>query len=532
MERLNQTQYYPEPLPDQTWFPPHVAYTPASYIPQDTKVETTFDWLYEDTASCTYVNYEQISRNLGRYCSQYWNMYIKPLEGACYIDGDYTVTWSARCFYDKPICTFNTDADGNTINTVAATFTVHSTNMCPELVHEVDIYGVICPTGRYDYALCSDTNSEVSGRPNYWLNEDITTYFQDDQVHFFIQTYTDDSKIIYTEILEIWVEQDFSDPAWPVDDTVTPIDQNYNGLVKLWDSSYSDNSHTFTSSLTGISETVPGVIEDIKDSNDFADYFPTVGHGKDDTDYGVYAGYRVRVDSRIFPRTSDRWLDATFRVKLLVYYEGWGNSKPDDRRNLQEEVGDYERNGKQSMWMTQSIQVKREVPRFVPCFADHETKAWTLKMSLTPEQLTHMHGDIDHYMRREMRTLMQDNSIEWVGYTSDAENENSITAVYRGDASKWDELVEKFTVGDFKLGPMFFDLKVSDIYCLDATPEVGLMPLTECASGMPCTFLPGQVTLENYYGQGTGNMIPVEDDNESSVIILSTMMAFVWALLF
>eukprot|EP00493_Phyllostaurus_siculus_P025743 UN26088 len=182
----------------------------------------------------------------------------------------------------------------------------------------------MCPTGRYDYALCAEAGSAEGVPPVYYNEEDIMTYFQDDTVHFFITTGSNDAKIIYTEILEIWVEQDFSDPEWPLDDTVTPLDQNYNGLVKLWDSSAADNSHSFTNSLTGVTETVPGVITETMTSNDFATYFPTVGHSASDTDYGVYAGYEVRVDSKIFPRTSDRWLDSTFRVKLLVWYEGWG----------------------------------------------------------------------------------------------------------------------------------------------------------------------------------------------------------------
>lgn len=153
-------------------------------------------------------------------------------------------------------------------------------------------------------------------------------------------------------------------------------------------------------------------------------------------------------------------------------------------------------------------------------------------MSLSPEQLTHMHGDIDHHLRSQMQRLFNSKEIEWVGYTADADNENDIVAVYRAESSQWDELVRKFTAGDFKDGPLFFDLSVSDIYCMDAGEDVGLMPLTECATGQPCMFLPNQVRLEDYYGQSAENLIPVDDVDESSAILLSTIMAFVWAFFF
>jgi len=457
------------------------------------------------------------------------------MNGACYIDGDYIVTWSARCYYEKPVCTFNTDAEGNTIDLVQTVFTVHSTNMCPELVHEVDIYAHMCPTGRYEYAMCENAQSAAPG-------EDIITYFQDDHAHFFIEVNSDDAKIIYTEILEIWVDQDFADfdgsdapePAG-LDPTFTPVDYDFNGLVKLWDSSYENNDHTFTSSITGVTETVPGVIVETMTSNDFTGpdkQFVTEGHGLGTTEYGRYAGYTVMMDNRIFPRTTDRWLDATFRVKLLVWYEGWGNVKPDaaDRRRLEQaaEEGEYSIGGQQSMWVDAKVKIEREVPQFVPCYKSKE-QAWTVKMQHTPEQWEDMHATFDDKMQHIMNELLEATDIEYVGYTQDQENKNQIVTAWRGNSAKWDDLVHKFTVGDFSTAKMFYDLTVSDIYCLDANRDVGLIPLTECATGKPCTFLPNQISLEDYYGQASDSTV---DAHESSVLILSTMMAFIWALFF
>jgi len=536
-EDLNRTEWYPPPLANETqWSPPTVEYVPADYVPQDTQVFTEFTWLSEDTPGCTYEPHNDIELNLGRYCKQYWNMYIKPLNGACYIDGDYIVQWSARCFYEKPICTFNKDAEGNTVDLVQTIFTVHSTNMCPELVHEVDIYAHMCPTGRYKYEMCENAQSAAPG-------EDINTYFQDDVAHFFIEVNSDDAKIIYTEILEIWVEQDFADfdgsdapePAG-IDPSFTPTDYDFNGLVKLWDSSNDNNDLTFTNSVTGSTETVPVVIEDTKTSNDFTGpdgQFITEGHGLSTTDYGRYAGYTARLDSRIFPRTTDRWLDATFRVKLLVWYEGWGNSKPDaiDRRLLEEkaEMGEYSIGGQQSLWLNAHVEVKREVPQFVPCFANKKVQAWTVKMQHEPEQWEQIRTTFDDKMRNIMNDLFETNDIEYVGYTQDQDNANQVVTVWRGISAKWEDLVQKFTVGDFSTAPMFYDMTVSDIFCLDASQDVGLIPLTECATGKSCTFLPDQVSLEDYYGQKDDSQVKT---HESSVVILSTMMAFIWALFF
>ena len=71
---------------------------------------------------------------------------------------------------------------------------------------------------------------------------------------------------------------------------------------------------------------------------------------------------------------------------------------------------------------------------------------------------------------------------------------------------------------------MFFDLKVSDVYCMDAGEDVGLLALTECATGQPCVFLPDQVKLEDYYGQGQEPQLEIlSDATESSALVLTTI---------
>jgi len=191
------------------------------------------------------------------------------------------------------------------------------------------------------------------------------------------------------------------------------------------------------------------------------------------------------------------------------------------------EEGEFSIGGQQSLWLNTHVQVQREVPQIVPCFAGKES-AWTVKMQIDPEQWEQLQSSFDHKMRNIMNQMFGTKDIEYIGYTQ-SQNQNEVVTAWRGNAEKWDDLVHKFTVGDFSQAKLFYDLTVSDIYCLDANNDVGLIPLTECATGKPCTFLPNQVPLEDYFGQQDDSQI---DAHESSVLILSTMMAFIWALLF
>lgn len=269
-------------------------------------------------------------------------MHIVPLNGACQIDGVYTVTWAAMCFYDKPTCTFNTD-NGVPINTVEISFEVHSTNMCPEIIHEVDLYGEMCPTGRYDYQQCPGVSSE-----------DLLTYFQDDETYFFVSVDSESARVVYSRLIEIWVEQDFSN----LDPLETPVDMNLNGLIQLW-SVDGPNEFEFTNSVTGFTETMPDVMVEVQDSNYFASNYAFASNtGTGDTDLGLYTGFKVFLDRRIFPRTLDRWDDATFRVVVEVLYEGWGDSKP--RRELQEATaqGNPPFTGRRTVMFSETIRIE------------------------------------------------------------------------------------------------------------------------------------------------------------------------------
>eukprot|EP00492_Amphilonche_elongata_P003752 TRINITY_DN411_c0_g1_i4.p1 TRINITY_DN411_c0_g1~~TRINITY_DN411_c0_g1_i4.p1 ORF type:complete len:266 (+),score=25.09 TRINITY_DN411_c0_g1_i4:413-1210(+) len=263
-------------------------------------------------------------------------------------------------------------------------------------------------------------------------------------------------------------------------------------------------------------------------SNDFVAVFPDRG-GLGTTDEGVYAGFQVRLDNKIFPRSSDRWLDATFRVKLLVWYEGWGNSKPTSRRMLEEPRSDpYSMGGNQNMWVHERIHVQREVPEFVPCFVESEQDTYTLTLKHTVDE------SFDSQMSTMMNSLLETESVTYMGYTQDKSDPETVVVAYRSESTHWDNVVSKFTYGDFSNAPFLYDMTVTDVYCMDAHDETSLLAVTECALGKPCTFLPGNVALKDYYGQNdiSDDNIYVAAGTDSSVIMISTAMTFIWALLF
>jgi len=518
-ETYGQEDIYPPPLEGGVWSPPSVDFVPADHVPADTLVETTFTYLGENRDECTFINDNDISTNLNRECPQFWNLYIVPLNGACYIDGDYTVTWTARCFYDKPTCSFNDDEDGNMMNTVAVVFKIHSTNMCPEIVHEVDLYGEMCATGRYDYHLCEEAEANVPG-------EDVSTYFQNEAAHFFMKVESDSARIIYTKIIEIWTNQDFVTGEWPIDDSATALDYNFNNLVKLWDETTGFIPHSFTSSLTDVATEVDNVIVETMDSNDFAAKWTDIDHGTGETDLGQMSGFEVFLDSRIFPRDSDRWLDATFRVKLLVWYEGWGDYKALERRNL-EEGEEYPIDGSKTLWMSKDIRIARRKPVFVPCYKNKENAFWTITLEFTDQQLDFYRLKLDELLDFEMKQLLGEENIGLLGYTFDALNQNKLVAVYKvNDNSIWDEATKVFGNYEFGSTLLLKEATTSDFFCMDAPEDTTITALTACAKGEPCEFLPGHLHLEDYYGQGfETNSVEVQSSSSMTFLTFACLVA-------
>jgi len=190
--------------------------------------------------------------------------------------------------------------------------------MCPELVMEVDIYGEMCDTGRLGWVRCADYVQQYPcgndatacvGPP-----PPINAYFQNDPAYFFVEIFSNDAKIIHSQITDIWT---------------TPINEANLFSVQL----YKDHvplELSFTRPDNGVEEVVPAVILDVQDSNYFSQFYE--GQGTGDIDYGNFAGFRVFLDDRVFPAPVDFSDDWTFTVRVEVLYEGWGNEK--QRRRL------------------------------------------------------------------------------------------------------------------------------------------------------------------------------------------------------
>merc|ERR1719336_116867 len=127
----------------------------------------------------------------------------------------------------------------------------------------------------------------------------INTYFQGDEVHFFVELDSTDAKIIYSKIIDIWTT-----PTSTLDPLV-PNDPNLY-TAHLWE----DDAAlplTWTNGATGLQENVDPVILETLDSNDFAAVYASQGTG--DTDYGVFSGFQVLLDERIFPSPIDSSYD-------------------------------------------------------------------------------------------------------------------------------------------------------------------------------------------------------------------------------
>lgn len=528
-ETYNQTQYYPAPLDGDSWFPPTVTYVPATFV-AGTQVDMDFTFVSEDTAGCSFINHNDIQLNLGRECVQNWNLYIQPLNGACYIDGIYTVTWAARCFYDKPTCSFNDDDNGNRLNIATVDFQVHSTNMCPEIVHEVDIFGVLCPTGRYSYYLCDEAEAANIDHINEFgvAVEDVNTFFQNDDIYIFLEAYSNDAKIVYTRILEIWADQDFSSYNLGA----TPTDMNWHGMNMLWSHENEPNNLTYTSSITGLSEDVASVVTSVVDSNHFASTGFTdvlggdLSQGTGATDNGNFAGFEINYDSRIFAVPADSWSDVTFQVQVEIWYEGWGDNKP--RRRLDgEEKEDSERDsyisGRDIMWLSTSTGLYPEKTTYLPCFADLPETYWTFEVHFTDAQVQKYGSKLEKLLEEEMQKALQSTDASLHGVTW-LDDRTAIVTYFVSDPSLWEPMKTVFESAELATRSEFwYSLKRTDVYCLDAPQDTSLEDLTDCATGLPCSFLGGQ-ELKDYTGPD------MEDDSGVSTLAWTLPLVMVFVL--
>lgn len=478
------------PLASGTWYPPFVVFNTTNY--PGISVTANFSWVAENREECTFISSGDISVNDDRECEQDWRLEVVPLDGACYVDGLYTIEFGARCFYEKPTCLFNTDpVTGEVTNSVVMTLDVESTNMCPELVMDVDIEGQLCDTGRLGWMRCHEfvqqypcgnDASSCQGPP-----PPINAYFQNDHSYFFVEVSSNDAKIIHSKIKDIWVTDQSEPNLFSVH-----LFSDSNPIELSW-----------TNPETNAAEAVDPVILDVQDSNYFSQFYSDQGIGS--TEYGNFAGFHALLDERIFPAPVDRSVDWTFTVRVEVLYEGWGNEK---RRRLVD-VGLPLKGGDRLM-LQQPISVGTHPVTVQDCPV-RETMRWVLDL-----QQQHSRSELIEALSTHLQSadfavdVMQTQSIFQTLVMS--ANNGELWTRFMDVIDQKSQEFQNSPLGDLK-----------HVSCLDI-PE-GEDPshdeVLSCANGGLCSFYEGK-TLEEHLSQTTeSHVFDMSDSSASDFFLLA-----------
>lgn len=289
----------------ENWAPPLVVAQNevVDTVQQTVSAAMAFQW--EDTSSCTHDPAQAVEFQTTKECEQTWTLQITPTGGSCYVNGDYTISFSARCMYTKPVCVFLTDSvSGKYQNGVSTTLTVKSTQMCPSLVEDVDLSGSLCSTGRSQDSLGYLTGCDSDA-----------TYVQGEVTHFYTEVTSSIAAIQKTEIIQIYATQSFDDWLTAPANLLPRYDNDYNDKVTIW----------------AEGDTLPKV--NTFDPNDGGvtvgdDYLQTIIEVQNSDSSTVafasnQAGFQVNLNPYIFPAPHDRSTDVTFTVLLRVTYEGF-----------------------------------------------------------------------------------------------------------------------------------------------------------------------------------------------------------------
>jgi len=291
-----------------SWAPPVVVGSPAIVEGVQQVVTSAMSFQWEDTASCSHDPAAAVETQTTKECEQTWNLVLTPTSGSCYVTGDYTLQFSARCMYDKPVCVFLTDSNtGLYQNGVSTTMSVQSTQMCPSLVEDVDLSGSLCSTGR-----AQDNNGFLTG-----CDADAT-YVQGEVTHFITEVSSSIAAIEKTEIIQIYATQDYS--SWNTQDAADAgllprYDDAWDGKNSLWVEG--DTVPTVSAFAPGDGGVAVGddlliTVTDVQNSDS-----GTAGFAS------TQAGFQVNLNPYIFPSPHDRSTDIVFTVVLRVTYEGF-----------------------------------------------------------------------------------------------------------------------------------------------------------------------------------------------------------------
>lgn len=302
---------------------PEVAYSPEDNPDNagtDLEVVVTVDFTFEERTSCEHDTTLSVNAQSDKECEQNWALTITPQRDSCFIDGNYTVTWSARCFYDKPVCNFPANDAGTGYNNyVSSTLELKSTRMCPRLVQDVDLSGSLCSTGLAvegaDYTTGCDADP---------------TYIQGESTHFYATISSSLAKIVKTEVTRIQFSQTY-DFTGVAPELIPRYDNTYNtgaSYMDLYTLAGNAETLTFTDQngdvVSDAAELI--VVEDVQDSNacQWNVDSSCVDAGFDPAS-GTDAGFRIKLNSLIFPAPADGNSEVHFRTVLRTTYEGFEN---------------------------------------------------------------------------------------------------------------------------------------------------------------------------------------------------------------
>jgi len=205
--------------------------------------------------------------------------------------------------YGKAVCVFLQE-NGKYQNGVDTSLSIKSTQMCPDLVENVDLRGYLCSTGRSQDQLGYGDDCDAD-----------PTYIQGEETHFKTEITSDLAAINKTEIIQIWATQDFS--TWNTQDAANQgllprFDDTYDAKVLLWQEGDSLPAvNDFNDGGAAVAASLRETIVEVKNS---------------DSDQGFAAnkaGFKVALNPYIFPSPHDRSTDIVFTVVLRATYQGF-----------------------------------------------------------------------------------------------------------------------------------------------------------------------------------------------------------------
>jgi len=273
----------------------------------ESNVEMSIVHLHDDV-NCTFTNPDHTRE--GDICTQEWMVTLIPSANVCYATGEYSIVYTAGCFYTKDVCYLPRDSNGEEITTVTFTFKVQTSKFCPTVADEVDLRGELAVTGRESF---KPTNEGVEG------NTEGSFYLQGEVIHLLAQTASEKAVITATRVVMVELVQDLSQLVMtgynrvPYDPTSTDLTVwTKAGSGRIADGSVSIDDGNTQQTLVLMTD------GDVYNSGSiFAD-----GQGNELYNFeATEAGFKILLHAKAFPVNVDSFGDKTLAATLEVDYE-------------------------------------------------------------------------------------------------------------------------------------------------------------------------------------------------------------------